>query len=145
MSSVAAVDMKKSKVEFFNAYYKVYDDAVDLIENNFGADKDIAETHRGYINGMSQAVMRSVNSAGTYITVANSIFPVTQQEYAERRTAQENAVGLCFDLLTKYRLIMHKLHIEDDKYTEQIKHISHEIKSLKNWKKSDNKRFKNLG
>lgn len=82
---------------------------------------------------------------GTYIRIANSIYPVYQSELEERRLAQDKAIGLCFDLLTKYQLAMHTLKVKDDKYTVEIKHIIHEINCIKKWRMSDSNRFKNLG
>ena len=77
--------------------------------------------------------------------MANSIYPKTKVEFEERRINQDKAIGLCFDLLTKYQLVMNTLKVKDDKYTVEIKNISHEINCIKSWRASDNKRFKDLG
>ena len=37
--SVSVQDRRKSKVQFDNVYFKVYDDAIRLISYNFGASK----------------------------------------------------------------------------------------------------------
>lgn len=142
--SVNKSDRKESKVEFDATYFKVYDDAVKLIECKFGAKGQQAE-RKGYITAMSVAILKSVNEIGTYIRIANSIYPVYQSELEERRIAQEKAIGLCFDVLTKYQLIMTELHVPDNKHVNEIKHLIHEINCLKKWRASDNKRFKNLG
>lgn len=141
MSSVNAIDRKKSRVEFDNAYFKIYDDAIRLIKANFGADKEIRETHSTYISVMATKVLKIVTDIGTHIRIANSIYPIYKSELEERRIAQGKAIGLCFDLLTKYQLIMRELQVEDDKFSEEVRHIGHEIKSLKNWRTSDQKRF----
>lgn len=142
---VAKGNRKESKVEFDNTYYKIHDDAVKLIENHLGAKGEIKESHKYYIRSVSNAIYKSVCEMGTYIRIANSIYPKYQSELEERRIAQEKAIGLCFDLLTKYQLAMHTLKVSDDKYTIEIKHIIHEINCLKKWRTSDNKRFSNLG
>lgn len=142
--SVKKGDRKESKVEFDNNYFSIHDDCVRLIENHLGAKSDIQEKHQYYIRSVSNAIYKSVFELGTYIRIANSIYPIYQSELEERRLAQDKAIGLCFDLLTKYQLAMHTLRVPDDKYTTEIKHIKHEINCLKNWRTSDNNRFKNL-
>lgn len=143
--SVNLIDRKESKVEFDNNYFRVYDDAVSLITNNFGANEEWAEERKGYIGVMGNKVLSAVSDIGTHIRIANSIYPKFQSELEERRIHQEKAIGLCFDLLTKYQLIMHELRVRDDKFTNEIKNIIHEINCLKKWRNSDNKRFNNLG
>lgn len=141
--SVKLGDRKESKVQFDAVYFKVYRDAVDAIKNNFGARKEIADASRGYINHMASAIMKSVTDIGTYIRIANSIYPVYQSELEERRIAQDKAIGLCFDVLTKYQLVMETLQVPGDKHVDVIKRLGHEINCLKKWRASDN-RFKNL-
>lgn len=145
MSNVRKNDQKKSKVEFDNTYFKVHDDAIFLIENKFGAKGELQQTFETYINVMKEKVLNDVIDMGTNIRIANSIFPISREEYLVRRTYQKKAIGLCFDLLTKYQLIMNTLKVPDDKYTIETKHLVHEINCLKRWRKSDNKRYKNLG
>lgn len=142
--SVNKPDRKQSKVEFDATYFKVYDDAVRMIERRFGA-KGSQNEKKAYIGYMAQAIMKSATELGTQIRIANSIYPVYRSELEERRIAQEKAIGLCFDIMTKYQLVMTELRIPDDKYTDEIKHLIHEINCLKKWRTSDNKRFGNLG
>lgn len=142
--SVNRSDRRESKVEFDNTYFKIYNDAVTLIEKRFGA-KDAQAQRTGYISYMATAIMKSVTDIGTHIRIANSIYPIYKQELIERRLAQEKAIGLCYDVLTKYQLVMTELKVPDDKYVEEIKHLIHEINCLKKWRSSDNDRFKNLG
>lgn len=142
--SVTKSNRKESKVEFDATYFKVYDDAVKLVENRFYAKDEQAE-RKPYIGYMASAIMKSVTELGTYIRIANSIYPIYKSELEERRIAQEKAIGLCFDILTKYQLVMNELKVPDDKHTEEVKHLIHEINCLKKWRSSDNKRFGNLG
>lgn len=55
--SVGKADRNESKVEFDNTYFKVYHDAVKLIENKFGA-KGEQKDRINYINYMASAIMR---------------------------------------------------------------------------------------
>ena len=129
--SVNVGNRRESKVEFDNTYYKIHDDAVNLIKNNFGAKKDVAESNKGYIGIIATKVLTDVMDLGKYIRIANSIYPQCSEEYKERRLNQSKAIGLCFDLLTKYQLTMRFLRVKDDKFTDEIKHIIHEINCLK--------------
>lgn len=135
---------KESKVEFDNNYFKIYADYMRLKSNNFGVKNEMLEKHSDDIRTSSEEILKVIYNIGTYIRIANSIYPVYQSELEERRLAQEKARGLCFDLLTKYQLIMYVFQIPDDKYTNEIKNIIHEINCLKKWRNSDTKRFKNL-
>lgn len=138
-------DRRESKVEFDNTYFKIYEDCVRLTSNNFGAKEEIALKYAQYTYSTKKNVLKIVNDIGTNIRIANSIFPTCVEELRERRISQDKAIGLCFDLLTKYQLVMKMLKIKDDKYIIEIKNIIHEINCLKSWRTSDNKRFKNLG
>lgn len=143
--SVVKGNRRESKVEFDNSFYKVHDDAVQIIKNSFGADKEMRETNAAYIKAMSVKVLEDILDIGKHIRIANSIYPKFKEELKERRIHQDKAIGLCYDILTKYQLIMNVLKVKDDKYTVEIKDISHEINCLKSWRASDNKRFKELG
>ena len=94
---------------------------------------------------MSEKIFRNICDIGTHIRIANSIYPTDKSELLERRLEQERAIGLCYDLLTKYQLAMRTLKVPDDKYVVEVKNIVHEINCLKSWRKSDNKRFGYLG
>ena len=143
--SVNKCDRKLSKTEFDEAYFKLYDDCINLIELNFGAKGEIAEHHKAYIGVMADRILKVVCDMGTHIRIANSIYPKYKAEFETRRIHQDKALGLCFDLLTKYQLVMQKLRVKDDKFVEEIKHIRHEINCLKGWRESDFKRYKDLG
>lgn len=140
--SVAKGDRTESKVEFENTYFKVYEDAVRLTTHSFGAKEELKQTYSQYIQVMAKEVLTTICDMGRYIRIANAIYPVSREEYEQRRISQEKAIGLCFDLLTKYQLVMKVLKVNDNKYVEEIKHIRHEINCLKKWRTSDNKRYK---
>lgn len=143
--SVAKNEQNKSKVEFDNNYFRIYFDAVNLINVQFGANQNAKEKYKLYIETMSIEILKIVTEIGTLIRIANSIYPIYKIEYETRRLSQDKAIGLCFDLLTKYQLVMKSLCIKDNKYVQEIKNIQHEINCLKAWRASDNKRYKELG
>ena len=143
--SVSKPDRKDSRVEFDNTYFKVYHDAVEITNRFLFADEDKIKNRNDYIRTMSSRILIVASDIGTHIRIANSIYPTCKEEYLERRISQEKAIGLCYDLLTKYQLIMKELSIRDDKYVNEIKNVVHEINCLKKWRTSDNKRFGQLG
>ena len=143
--SVKKGDRSESKVEFDNTYFKIYDDAVRLINIQFGANDNIKNNYSLYIRVNCEEVLKTISEIGRNIRIANSIYPQFKSEYEERRIAQDKAIGLCYDLLTKYQLIMHTLGAKDNQYVNETKNLIHEINCLKKWRKSDKKRFENLG
>lgn len=143
--SVTVPNRKMSKTEFDNLYYGIYSDAVNLVRNHLGAKGDTRTEMQGYIFVMSRKILDVVADIGTHIRIANSIFPQFRTEVEERRIHQEKAIGLCYDLLTKYQLAMKTLKVPDNKFVEEIKRVSHEISCLKGWRSSDNKRFVHIG
>lgn len=143
--SVNVSDRKTSSVEFDNNYFKLLEDGVNLINKYFGANDNYRDRYQGFIGIISDRILKSLFDMGTHIRIANSIYPKYKSELELRRIEQEKAIGLCYDLLTKYQNAMKILNIKDDKYVKEIQHIQHEINSLKRWRTSDNSRFKNLG
>ena len=145
MSNVKVGDRHESKTAFDNAYYKIFDDSLNLTELKFGASAEQKEQYSTLLKVRCEKIHSIVDDIGTHIRIANSIYPHFELELAERRLHQEKAIGLCFDLLTKYHNTMKFLKVKDDKYVEEMKHIAHEIFCLRKWKDSDKKRFTNLG
>ena len=142
--SVNVGDRKESSIEFDNTYFKIHDDVVFLIKHNFGAKDDNLTNNLNYITMVGKKTLDIVLDIGTNIRIANSIFPQDKSELAERRLQQNIAIGLCYDLLTKYQLIMRTLKINQNRYTHEIKNLIHEINCLKRWRKSYKKNFKYL-
>lgn len=141
--SVPKGKRNESKVEFDNTYCQLYKDAVRLINCQFGASEKARENYSLYIREMSRKILDLVVEIGKHIRIANSIYPQTRMEYETRRTEQGIAIGLCFDLLTQYQLIMYTLGAKDNKYVNEVKILIKEINCLKKWRTSDN-RFKDL-
>lgn len=145
MSNVKEGDRGKSKAAFDNAYHKILADSIFITDIKFGASEEQKIKYSTFLDMRCRRIHVIVDDIGTHIRIANSIFPKYQLEAAERRVHQEKAIGLCFDLMTKYQNTMKVLKVKDDKYTQEIKHIIHEINCLKRWKESDDKRYKDLG
>lgn len=141
--SVNKIDRRESSVEFDNNYYRIYSDAGKIIDNYFGIKKPLSDMQLARLRTATERIMRVVFDIGTYIRIANSIYPYCLEEKFQRRTAQDKAIGLCFDLLTKYQNIFHEFEVPETKYVDEIKNIRHEINCLKKWRDSDKNRFYN--
>ena len=144
MSNVPVNKRRKSSIEFDRNYFRIFDDATFLISIDFGADKDMKKVFETDIKVMGEKVKSIVLDIGTNIRIAYSIFPVNRYEYEMRRGYQNTAIGLCYDLIVKYQLMMKILRVRDDKYVEEIEHIIYEIECLKNWRTSDRTRYRRL-
>ena len=141
--SVVKGKRNESKVEFDNLYINIYRDAVRLINNQFGANERTREIYATYIREMSYKILDLVVDIGMHIRIANSIYPKTRLEYETRRTEQGIAIGMCYNLLTQYQLVMYTLGAKDDKFRNESDLVIKEINCLKKWRTSDN-RFSNI-
>lgn len=140
--SVPKSKRSKSSVEFEMIYFTLADGVDNLIENSFYVSDELALKNKMFIENRSRALSALTDELLFHIKVANSIYPVCNTEYEYRRLHIENAIGICFDILTQYTRIMTRLHINDTKYINHIESVTRMINSLKAWRKSDN-RFKN--
>ena len=144
--SVKVADRKPSKINYEDNYYRIVDDANRLIEHNFGGDRKMLQVFPTYVKEQKEAIMSNILEIGTCIRKASSIvYPVNMEEVNRRRSYQDDAIGLCFDTLTKYQLTMKILLVRDDKYINEIINLINEIEYLKSWRTSDYGRFKNVG
>ena len=144
MSSVAKGDRKPSKQEFDAIYHRIHDEAEDMIKNNFHAKGENAAGNTEYIKSAADSLRTFVWELIYHIKVANSIYPTTPEELTERRIEQDRAIGICFDILTMYEIVMHRLKVKDDMGVTEIKTIRHQINAIRAWRTSDNKRFRNF-
>ncbi len=142
--SVPKSKRSKSKREYDAVYFRVSDDTVDLTAFKFHATNEQYEKYKLYIDGKCEEAMRISDTILKCIRMANSIYPRDISEYWDRRRFMNYAIGLSFDLLTLYQKVLHKLHIPDDKYLNEINDVGHLINSLKSWRKTDNHFLKEL-
>lgn len=145
MSSVSLPDRNTSKHDFDQKLYRVHDDAVNLMSLNFGGKKELIEEKQEYISTAKREVSKMTFELIACIRIANALYPTCKEELHMRRVYQEKAMGICGDLLTIYELVMKELHVKDDKFTIETGNLTKEINSLKSWRTSDNKRFRDIG
>ena len=133
-----------SKNEFDALYYRIHDDAEDMIEHNFRAKGEIVDQNANYIMNAADALRRSVWDLIYFIKAANALYPTAYEELMERRICQERAIGICTDMLTLYEIVMHRLEVKDDMGVTEIKNIRHQMNAIRAWRTSDNRRFRDL-
>lgn len=80
----------------------------------------------------------------TAITRAYTIFATSKAEADERRLNQDRAIACCESLLKELELAIDILPVNANKYKVQVKIITEEIMLLKGWRKSGNKKVKEL-
>lgn len=142
--SVPKGKRNESSVEFEKTYIDLYKDALNVTTYKFGANKDNQDKFTNYISQASKDIFGTLDDLGKHIKIANSIYPKCVAELETRRVHQGVAVGLCFDLLTKYQIAMDTLEVDNDRYVNVIEHITHEINCIKKWRQSDKGRFSEI-
>ena len=65
-------------------------------------------------------------------------------EANERRIYHDRAIANCEVLIVELELASRELDVSADKYKQYIAMLDEEVGLLKGWRKSDNKRFKDL-
>ena len=78
------------------------------------------------------------------ITQANTIYPVCESEFYDRRNFQNHAIGNCEQLLQEMQYIISIIPVDAQKYIRYVETIEKEIALLKGWRKSDNKILKKI-
>lgn len=133
----------ESKIEFDAAYFKVMNDAIALTNNKFGIDEKVYNENKYFVDSTCKSIMWCGENLLIKIRIANSIYPQYYQQYIKRRMYQDQAIGICFAILTKYQIAMQVLGVNNQKYVQVIDNLQHQINSIKKWRESDN-RFKKI-
>ena len=78
------------------------------------------------------------------ITQANTIYPMHESKFYDRRNFQNHAIGNCEQLLQEMQYIISIVPVDAQKYMRYVDMIEKEIALLKGWRKSDNKILKRI-
>ena len=78
------------------------------------------------------------------VTAANSIYPTAFADAELRRKHQDNAIATCYQLYQEIDFAAHILPVDLTKYMPLCDAVEYEIALLKGWRKSDNKRYREL-
>lgn len=78
------------------------------------------------------------------IISAYTLWPTCRAEADERRLYQDRAIASCEILIVELELASQVLEVSADKYKQFVEMLDEEVGLLKGWRKSDNKRYKDL-
>ncbi|MBR3880348.1 MAG: hypothetical protein IKJ34_01960 [Mailhella sp.] len=90
-----------------------------------------------------RAVDRLCTQIVVHIRAANAIYPTSEEEYWDRRTMQNKAIGYTEALMEELQFIVAMLFktlgVDVEKYMPFVDMVDKELALLKGWRKSDNK------
>ena len=119
--------------------------AVMDIMQKYNLNKEIVDEYpKWWVDYERSLIMNLLSELISNIIQANSIYVSTEQEYHNRRTYWNNAIGNCNTLLNEFEYIRHVLPIDAEKYMSYVDMINNEIALIKGVRKSDNKVLKKL-
>jgi hypothetical protein len=141
-----------SKLEFYHNARTMREQITNFLLRDFGI-RDKVRKVRGednievtiieeypawLITFFRQSIIGILRALMMNIMAANTIYPVTLEELAERRKYQTAAIINCEQLLGEMTYCSDVLPIELAKFLPYIDKIAFEIKLLKGWRKSGN-------
>jgi hypothetical protein len=141
-----------SKLEFYHNARTLREEATNFLLRDFGVrdkirkfkNEDnvevtvIEEYPEWLITFFRQSIINVLRSLMMNITAANTIYPVSLEELAERRKYQTAAIYNCEQLLEEMTYCADILPVELGKFLPFVDKIAFEIKLLKGWRKSSN-------
>jgi hypothetical protein len=120
-------------------------DKVRKIQGEDNLQVTIIEEYPAWlITSFRQSIIGILRSLMMNIMAANTIYPVTLEELADRRKYQTAAIINCEQLLGEMTYCSDVLPIELAKFIPYIDKIAFEIKLLKGWRKSSNELAKKI-
>ena len=129
MSSVYAKDRKETKLMFHVVGQKLQIALTKFVMS----DKNVPKKYRFII---SQPLIAKVDEMMDHIVYANTIFPTTEEELADRKHHQQLAIICCYQIQNKLIRMIEVLQTKPSKLTEVLDSLSQEVILLKAWKKS---------
>lgn len=121
---------------FFNKYTKM--------EEEFRAAEVVSEYPTWLVFRFRDEVMDYLKQLMDNITMADTIYPTTMEQYTERKKYQTMAIGNCEQLIQCFQYIIEVLPVDANKLIPYIDMITSEINHLKVWRKSTNKFLKSI-
>lgn len=149
--SVVKSKRKESKFEVLHNAYKLRKDVTMLALLRFGYktkerpnESESAKARRvgfetWFIHDSRVAVIRLLRDLVSNIIAANSLFPINDAEWDERRLYQDRAIANCYQLLQELQYVIDTVKPDVNRFTNVAAPIEKEINLLKGWRKYDNK------
>ncbi len=129
MSGVYAKDRKETKLMFHVVGQKLQIALTKFVMS----DKNVPKKYRFII---SQPLIAKVDEMMDHIVYANTIFPTTEEELADRKHHQQLAIICCYQLQNKLIRLIEVLQTKPSKLAEALDSLGQEVILLKAWKKS---------
>ena len=134
---------KQSKFEVFDTATRLRDSLTEYIIHDFAVENfgELTSTEIWFLEYLREHVINNVADLVSNITVANTVYVTSMEEYVERRKYQTLAVANCYQLVQNLQWVIDifKGHINVEKYMTSMDCVNLEIKLLKGWRKSENK------
>lgn len=112
---------------------------IELITAYNMNDLVIAEFPKWMVDHERENLLEITKNIHENLVMANSIYPVCEAEFYERRVNQDRAIGNCYQLLHEMQYIISVFPVNKQKYMRYTDMITREIALIKGWRKSDNK------
>lgn len=119
-------------------------ETVQAIAERYGLIPAVDEYPEWIIDRLRGNIWDLLSSMLYNITQAYTVWATNKAEAEQRRCAQNRAIADCESLLKELELAIEVLPINAEKYMKYVDAIDREIALLKGWRKSDNKRLKEL-
>lgn len=138
----------KSRIRAPTFYTKKWeaDDIKTFTEilDKYGINKCVDEFPLWMIEEERKNFNLLIRSMMIHITRSYTIWATTRAEADLRRNSQDLAIADCESLKQELELIVDIFPVKAEKLVHYVEAIDTEIALLKGWRKSDNKRFKEL-
>lgn len=119
-------------------------DLFEDIAKKYGISRIVDDYPLWAVTYCRERVLKNLDRMEQNITNAYSIWATNKAEAEARRLFQDNAVSACENLIQTLEFIADVLPTKADKLLPYVESINKEIALLKGWRKSDNKRNKDL-
>lgn len=114
------------------------------IAEKYGMAGFVAEYPEWLISKLRDSIWDILRDMLINITRAYTIWATNVSEAYARRNYQNRAIADCESVLKELELAIDVLPIDADKYMRYVGALNREIALLKGWRKSDNKRIREL-
>ena len=114
------------------------------IAQKYGMASFVSEYPEWIIDKLRTSIWDILRDMNIQITRAYTIWATNLSEAYERRLCMDRAIADCESLLQELQLAIDVLPIDAEKYMRYVDAIEREIALLKGWRKSDNKRIREL-
>lgn len=101
-----------------------------------------SEMPEWFITSEQKYISRHLWDLITYITEANSIYPLIPSEWDLRRQYQDKAISCCYGLYQELQYVQSIFPQDLIKLAPVLDNLEREVHLLKGWRQSDNKRRK---